>query len=77
MAFAGEADHLEDCAGPHAVHVAQRIREMLIAAGLPLVGDIEDAASLLHEDRRAGGVRKLLHHIERPAVRRRPHMQAS
>jgi hypothetical protein len=42
MAFAGEADHLEDCAGPHAAHVAQRIREMLIIAGLPLVDDIED-----------------------------------
>lgn len=33
---------IEDRAGPHAAHVAQRLREMLIAAGLPLDEDIED-----------------------------------
>ncbi|WP_343368521.1 hypothetical protein AASM09_16365 [Stenotrophomonas maltophilia] len=42
MAFAGEADVLEDEAGPHASHVAQRIREMLAGVGLPQEADDED-----------------------------------
>ena len=40
--FAGEADVLEDSAGPHASHVAQRIREMLAGVGLPQEPDGED-----------------------------------
>lgn len=44
IAFAGSADVLEDQAGPHAAHVAQRIREMLTAEGLDPEADIEDVA---------------------------------
>ncbi|MCO7473021.1 hypothetical protein [Stenotrophomonas maltophilia] len=44
MAFAGEADVLEDNAGPHAPHVAQRIQEMLAALGLSPDEDHEDVA---------------------------------
>lgn len=42
MAIAGEADYLEDNAGPHAGHVAQRIREMLASEGLGVEEDEED-----------------------------------
>lgn len=42
MALAGEADRLEDNCGSHAPYVAERLKTMLRAEGMPLVDDIED-----------------------------------